>query len=71
MNTFSKICCCGGEANTAYTIIKMIYTNCMKDPEEGKPEYWDTEECLQQLKVCRQSAEDLVEKLDALIGELE
>ena len=73
MNTFSKICVCAGEANVIYTRMQMIYDCCMRDPADRDEhlEFWDTDECLHHLKVCRQSAEELVEKLDALIGELE
>ena len=71
MNTFSKLSMCAGEANVIYQRMKDIMTKCNKTSGyDYEPEYYDTEECLNNLKIVQQSCDELKEKLDALIEEL-
>lgn len=71
MNTFSKLSMCAGEANVIYLRMKDIMAKCNKTSGyDYEPEYYDTEECLNNLKIAQQSCDELKEKLDALIEEL-
>ena len=72
MNTFSKLSMCDGEANIIYQRMRDIMTKCYKTSGyDYEPEYYDTEDCLNNLKIAQQSCDELKEKLDALIEELE
>jgi len=72
MNTFSKLSVCAGDANVIYQRMKDIMEKTLKASNyDYDIPYYEEDECINQLKIVKQSAEELVERLDILIEELE